>query len=71
MKVPFKAYLHDDYTSAELAEEIFDQMNAQGIDLGMDEEELMEKIGKPFYEVTLNCMLDTETGAVTLVSAHL
>lgn len=30
---------------------------------------LMEKMGYPFYEVTLLCQLDTETGQVNILSA--
>ena len=30
---------------------------------------LMEKMGYPFYEVTLSCRLDTKTGEVTIVEA--
>jgi hypothetical protein len=31
--------------------------------------ELAQKVGRPFYEVELECTLDTETGHVTIVSA--
>lgn len=60
----FKWYLHETEHSA-LAEELSE---ALGIDT---EDELWEKVGRPFYEVTLHCVLDTETGAVTLERAEL
>jgi len=31
--------------------------------------ELAVKIGRPFYEVVLACTLDTETGAIAILSA--
>lgn len=37
----------------------------------MPSEELLEKMGQPFYEVTLRCSLDTETGKVKLLGAKL
>lgn len=71
MKLPFKYYLHDQGTSGERAEEIFDQAAAQGIELDIDQDKLAELIGRPFYEVTLECELDTVTGEVTLLKASL
>lgn len=61
MKVQFKYYLHDDYTSSERAEAILDQ-----IDLDMSREEFSQLIGRPFYEVTFTCTLDTDTGTITV-----
>lgn len=65
--VPFKYYLHDNYTYSERMAEISEQV---GIDIDLDGA-LATKIGNPFYEVTLDCLLNTETGEVTLVSASL
>lgn len=32
-------------------------------------DELLEKMGQPFYEVTLSCTLDTQTGQVVILGA--
>jgi ABC-type uncharacterized transport system ATPase component len=64
--VPFNYYLHDSYTGSERAEFILSQT-----DLEMDQEEFLELIGRPFYEVQLACELDTETGTVNVVSVKL
>ena len=66
MKVPFKYYLHDNHTGNERAEVILDQ-----VDLDMDREELSNLIGRPFYEVTLHCTLDTETATITVEDVKL
>jgi hypothetical protein len=66
VKVPFKYYLHDDATGRERAEMILDQ-----IDLDMDSEQFAQMIGRPFYEVTLHCSLDTDTGKVSVESVEL
>lgn len=64
MKKPFKYYLHDDYNSFERADWI-------GKQIGMTfTEEQIEDMGSPFYEVTLNCEYDTETGLVSIVGAE-
>ncbi len=62
--VPFKWYLHDGkvWENSEAWEE------ALGIPMT---KEHFDKLGSPFYEVTLECEFDTETGQVTLVSAKL
>lgn len=67
MKIPFKYYLHDS-SSYETAEGILVQIKDQ---VDMDVEQLAQLIGKPFYEVTMHCILDTETGEVELVHAEL
>jgi ABC-type uncharacterized transport system ATPase component len=66
MIVPFKYYLHDAYTGSERAEFILRQT-----DLEMSQEEFLELTGRPFYEVTLSCLLDTETGQITVQRADL
>jgi hypothetical protein len=64
--VPFNYYLHDSYTGSERAEYILGQT-----DLDMSQEQFIELVGRPFYEVKLECLLDTETGQVTVVSVKL
>lgn len=64
MIVEFKYYLHDDYTSHELKEYIQEQIEIEISD------DLMDKMGEPFYEIELHCTLDTETGYVQIVSAR-
>lgn len=59
----FKYYLHDSYNSFESLDWIARQT---GLEI---DDELADKIGRPFYEVGLNCTLDDETGRVTIVSA--
>jgi len=65
--VTFTYYLHDDSFGDERAGEILPQLRAQGVE--MDEEEFGELVGRPFYEVKLECELDLATGAVTILSA--
>lgn len=62
----FSYYLHDTYTSDERADYIAAQLAYRDIELS---DEVKEKIGRPFYEIMLNCTLDTETGSVKIVSA--
>jgi hypothetical protein len=66
MKAPFKYYLHDNYTNNESAEVIAEQLRNQGIDV--DEDKLGANMQRPFYEIELNCILDTETFEVQIVS---
>lgn len=65
----FRYYLHDGYTRSEFQEFVLeDQL---GIDVDeVDVEELMEGIGRPFYEVAFDCELDLETGNVTFKLAE-
>lgn len=63
MIITFSHGLHDEDFDA-LAENIA----ISGIDVSPD---LMDKIGRPFYEVTLTCTLDTETGKVTVINTEL
>jgi hypothetical protein len=62
VKVPFKYYLHDDANTAERQYEFSQKMP----DVEFTDE-LMEKIGRPFYEIELSCLLDTKTGEVTII----
>lgn len=63
-QVPFKHYLHDSYGRYELADAIQQQTG-----LAFTEEQL-DDLGRPFYEVTLHCLLDTDTMTVTIVEAE-
>ena len=57
-------YLHDDYSRGELAE----YFEEKGVPADIAAKAASER---PFYEVTLECEIDEETGAVTLISATL
>jgi hypothetical protein len=68
-KIPFRYYLHDE-SFAELFDFTF--RDTELANLSEDEKDaLLQKIGRPFYEMTLKCELDTETGEVTLLEARL
>lgn len=64
-KYQFKYYLHDDYNSSELKDFLKDPKYGN----------LPKKIAKeiaesrPFYEVTLQCEYDTETGTIVILEA--
>lgn len=65
MKIEFVHHIHDDeFHGRELWATIRDAGYAHEYT-----EELAQKIGRPFYEVTLSCVLDTETGRVEIVRA--
>jgi hypothetical protein len=64
MIVTFTHGLHDEDSDA-LRENI---AASAGFEVSDD---LMDKIGRPFYEVTLTCTLDTDTGKMTVVSTEL
>jgi hypothetical protein len=59
--IPFKYYMHDNANLSEIAEHIEQQA---GVEIS---DSLMEKIGRPFYEIALNCTLDDETGEVKIL----
>ena len=65
----FKYYLHDDCDSREREELIFGQIPELDMLSEEEKEELMEKIGRPFYEVGFNCTINDETGAVNIISS--
>lgn len=71
MKVQFKEYLHEENEELEedlrswLPSDYYASLSQEDI------EDLCQKIGSPFYEVTVTCELDTETGEVTLLEAKL
>jgi hypothetical protein len=61
--VRFDYYLHDRCEHTERIEQI-----AESAGITIDDA-LAEKIGGPFYEVQLQCTLNTKTGAVTIHGA--
>lgn len=66
MIIQFEYGLHGD----DGTEVLKDQITRTSSPAFMPDEELLEKIGRPFYEVRLMCTLDTETGAVSILSAE-
>lgn len=62
MIVPFTYYLHDDFSSEEFKDEL-ERSTGIAIDA-----ELMEKIGRPFYEIRFDCVLDTKSGVIAFRS---
>lgn len=64
MIIEFTHYVHDSLNSHELREAI---ETSSGHVIS---DELMERIGRPFYEVLLSCSLDTVTGAVSILRAQ-
>jgi hypothetical protein len=65
VNIRFTHYLHDDKSS--VREMFSDLSQRQG--LGLDEEAL-DELKWNFYEVELDCTLDTETLEVTINSAR-
>lgn len=61
-KIPFYYYMHDDSFW-----ERHDSLQEQDPRFT---EELLEKMGKPFYEIKLHCEVDSETGEVTILSGE-
>jgi hypothetical protein len=62
--VDFEWYMHEN--------SLWERRETLASQLGFTPDEVMlEKIGNPFYEVTLRCQLDTTTGKVTLLEAKL
>lgn len=59
--ITFKEYLHDDF------EEIDWRMKQQGIEIT---EEELQTIGRPFYEICLECNISTDTGAVFIMKIN-
>jgi hypothetical protein len=66
MKYTFKYYLHDNYERGEL------EWFLSHPKFGNLPEPIAVEIAstRPFYEVTLNCEYDTETGETKILSAH-
>lgn len=72
-KAPFRTYLHGNGSSYELAEELSESLQKQGIDI--DLETILSTWennghGRPFYEITLDCEVDLDTFEITLLKAH-
>lgn len=63
----FKYYLHDDYTVHEFRDFLVDPKFGN---LPGDVAEAIAEV-RPFYEVTLDCEFDTETGRVTVLNTTL
>jgi hypothetical protein len=63
-RVDFNWYIHDS--------KLWERRDSLAERLGFTpSEDLIDKMGQPFMEVTLHCTLDTETGDVTLRGATL
>ncbi len=79
MILKFNYHLHDDAESYERAASILSQFSptelaALGLSDPTDEDDqdtFNQLIGRPFYEATLECELDTATGDITVVSTAL
>lgn len=61
IEVPFPYYLHDDYQHDELVQWISEKTGVP------EDHPVWEKVDRPFYEIGLSCMLNTETGDVTIL----
>lgn len=74
MKIAFTQYLHEEDEESELLRTVFDQLpdetQERYLTNAYDEEEALdmfrESFGIPFYEISLECELDTDTGAITV-----
>ncbi len=69
MKVKFNEWLHEEWEEGM-------PMNLQEAleSAGIPREEwgpLEQKAGRPFYEVTMECEIDTETGKVEILKAYI
>lgn len=62
--VEFTYHLHDEADAFDRRDEI---AASAGVEI---DDALMDRIGRPFYEVCLHCTLDTESGAVVIRSAE-
>lgn len=60
LTIDFSYYVRDSYTQSEF-QEVFEDLTGH-----MISDELLEKIESPFYEVKLDCTLNTETGKITI-----
>lgn len=72
--VSFVYYLHDNASSGEFAEMVLEDQLGMGYiedddgnEVKVDLEPLMQKIGRPFYEVKLECTLNLDTGEVKIL----
>lgn len=59
----FKYYLHDHYNRYETTGEILRRAGATHLDVN----DYVDHIGRAFYEVELDCVLDTDTKEVYIV----
>jgi hypothetical protein len=67
VKYPFKYYVHDNASGFERAEFIAQQIDGELTDADID----ALAADRPFYEVILHCVYDTETKRVSLANAEL
>ncbi len=68
MKIKFNEWLHEDWEEG-LPKNVRDSLERAGV----PSEEwgpLEVKMDRPFYEVTMECELDTETGKVEILRAY-
>ncbi len=73
MIVSFTHYMHDDWRDG-LPYNVTESLREAYGEKHLPDDELIalaDKIGDPFYEVRLDCELDTESGSVRLVKAEL
>lgn len=63
-KIPFNYYLHDNSSESERFADLSEQDPRFT-------EELVEDMGRCFYEVMLFCEVDEDTGEVTLLGGQL
>ena len=68
MIVPFKWYLHD--SKDDFAWHMGKVLDKAEIDIE-EHDAILQRVGMPFYEVTLECELDTETVKVTVLKTSL
>jgi len=74
MRIPFTEYLHDEWEEG-LPDELVDKLNEHRATTGLaplthDEMyALSDTAGRPFYEISIPCEYDTETGQVIILAA--
>jgi hypothetical protein len=68
MKIQFKHYLHDDKEAWYFA--VREALGKEGFS-GDELEAAYQKTNMPFYEISFDLELDTETGKVTVLGSDL
>jgi hypothetical protein len=66
MKIPFKFLLHNDYYFDETVDIILDSAGVEDDQERQRLTSLLQQDGDPFYEVSFSCLLDTDTGKITV-----
>lgn len=71
MKAKFTEYMHDgDWSDEEQWENVWNQLSPEAkAEYNNDLYYFMESIGRPLYEVALECELDTKTNQVVILNA--